>query len=357
MHLNFIKIKRFCLKSLAPAALIVAGVLFFVRPVSCKSSVEGLSILEGDFTVPQIEDFTVDDSKSVSMKFSKAVELNSVSLLCPCEDPLFGKELELEYQEENKSVCVIFPLSSVTGNSYVLEGSLTDSNGNTLSFSIPFTGYNDHPALVKLSEVRNCYTKVSRGHKCEFVELYVEKSGNLCGLEIETASDGEKEKFVLPAIEVSRGEFIVCHMRKAMDNSKEEEGQVSETGSDLDLAEHIDSCDGSRDLWNENTSSVISDKIDAIVVRNSFSAQIIDAVVFAKDIDQSFSASCRLFLDKIEESGVWGKCDIENTFVSSKFGTGATYSLSRIDYTKNGKSAWIVAKNATPGLPNCTESR
>lgn len=355
MHLNVIK--KYCLKSLAPAALIVAGVLFFVRPVSCKTSLEGLSILEGDFSVPQIESFSVDDSQSVSMKFSKWVEMRSAVVLCSIDDPLFGAELNLEYQDENKSVLVALPSATRTGSSYVLEGSLVDLNGNTLSFSIPFTGYNDNPADLKLSEVRNSYAKTALGHKSEFVELYVSKSGNLCGLEIETASDGEKKKFVLPAIDVSRGEFIVCHMRRAFTDSKEEEGQLNETGTDFALATHVDSCPSARDLWNENKDAVISDVSDAIIVRNSFSGKIQDAVVYAKEGEKSFKTSWMPLLDEIEDSGVWGKCTIEDAFVSGKFGTGSSYSLSRIDFARNGKSAWIVAKTATPGLANCTESR
>lgn len=355
MHLNVVK--KYCIKSLAPAALIVAGVLFFVRPVSCKTSLEGLSILEGDFSVPQIESFSVEDSLSVLLRFSKGVKLRSASLLCSVEDPLFGADLDFEYQDENRIVRVVFPRPSRTGNPYVFEGNLADLNGNTLSFSIPFTGYNDHPAVLKLSEVRNSYVKTSQGHKSEYVEVYVAESGNLCGIEIETASDGEKKKFVLPAIDVSRGELIVCHMRKAFTDSKEEEGQVSETGSDFSLATHVDSCSSARDLWNENKESVISDVSDAIVIKNSFSGKIQDAVVFAKDSEKSFKTSWIPFMENIESSGVWGSCDISAAFISGNFGTGSSYSLSRVDFTRNGKSAWIVAKNATPGLPNCTEIR
>lgn len=360
------KLNRF-VKKLTQVVFVSAGLLFAVTfsvcPMSCRSSVESLELLSGDFSVPKITKFCATSSNSARIDFSREVELKNTELFLTDEISSMGN-VECKYEEN--SVLLEFQNETAIGIDYKVEGMAFDSSGNSLTFSVPFKGFNSNSAKVIITELRNAYgTKTSNGekvHRSEFVELYVLKGGNLSGLEIVSAANGDKTKFVLPAVEVKEGDYVTMHMRMIIAEGLDGEGMYNELGEDLKISTHEDSCDTARDLWSECTKKPFAAS-DIVVLRNSNTSEILDAVVFAKSDCTEWKKGISDFASIVSESGIWqgGAC-LENAVCCDNI--SPTRSLSRQNlkeaissYKKgqairNGKECWIVAKTATPGYKN-----
>ena len=338
---------------------------FFCCPMSCRSSVESLELLSGDFSVPNITKFCATSSNSARLDFSREVELKNTELFLSDEISSLGN-VECKYEE--KSVLLEFQNETAIGIDYKVEGMAFDSAGNSLTFSVPFKGFNNNPAKVIITELRNSYgTKTikktkEKVHRSEFVELYVLKGGNLSGLEVISAANGDKTKFTLPAVEVNEGDYVTMHMRMIIAEGLDGEGMNNEFGDNLKLSKHEDSCDTARDLWSECTKKPFAAS-DIVVLRDSNTSEILDAVVFAKSDCAEWKKGISDFASIVSESGIWqgGAC-LENAICCDNI--SPTRSLSRqnlkeavASYKKgqviaNGKDCWIVAKTATPGYGN-----
>ncbi|HAZ95731.1 hypothetical protein [uncultured Treponema sp.] len=359
------KLNRF-VKKLTQTVFVSTGLLFAVTfsvcPMSCRSSVESLELLSGDFSVPKITKFCTTSSNSARIDFSREVELKNTELFLTNEISSLGNA-ECKYEEN--SVLLEFQNETVIGIDYKVEGMAFDSSGNSLTFSVPFKGFNSNPAKVIITELRNAYASKpakGKGRRSEFVELYVLKGGNLSGLEIVSAANGDKTKFVLPAVEVKEGDYVTMHMRMIIAEGLDGEGMYNELGEDLKISTHEDSCDTARDLWSGCTKKPFAAS-DIVVLRNSNTFEILDAVVFAKSDCTEWKKGISDFASIVSESGIWqgGAC-LENAVCCDNI--SPTKSLSRQNLKEaiasykngqpivNGKGCWIVAKTATPGYKN-----
>jgi hypothetical protein len=317
-------IRVFCIWFLQVAG-ICAVVLFSVCPVSCKVTDEGLQMLHGNYTVPAIESYSVPDAFSVTVVFSGKVRITQAVIIpvavttvsetggLPESDdtvPSFETVSEadgavpgaISYDETGKKVTVTSAQELSVGAHYELYGEASDESGNTLTFCIPFTGYNSRIPRMLISEIHPGY--VSGSNRCEFIELYALTDGNLAGLEVYSANDGEDRGFVLPAVEIKSGDVIILHMRKKGDNC------ISETGDNLSLAEGSEKTDyisaKARDLWTDNEKACLGEKEDVIVLMNSFSRTFIDAVMYAPDGIVSWSKdNIRNAAVAAASAGIW----------------------------------------------------
>lgn len=347
------------------SAGLFAAAVFSVCPLSCRSSVESLELLSGDFSVPKITKFCTTSSNSARIDFSKEVELKNMEIFSAGKNSSMGN-IDCRYEEN--SVFLEFQSETSIGAGYKVEGLAFDSSGNSLTFSVPFRGFNSNPAKVIITELRNAYgTRTIKGtsdkvHRSEFVELYVLKAGNLSGLEIVSAANGDKTKFILPPVEVKENDYITLHMRAIVADGPDGEGMFNETEDDLTVSTHEDSCDTARDLWSECTKKPFADS-DIIVLRNSGTSEILDAVVFAKSNCAEWKKGAEQLAFLVSESGVWqGDVSVENAVLCDN--VSATRSLSRLNLAesieayktgqpiRNSKDCWIVAKTATPGYKN-----
>ncbi len=367
------QVKNFVLTFLCPAVTLVILVLLCLNPAGCRSTVEGVDLIDGDYSVPKIKSFCVASANCVTIDFSRNVTVSDVYVFKKNDGETFSRICSAEYENDFKTAMLRFADSTVTGETYVAEGTVRDEKGNTLTFSIPFLGYNDNMARVILSEVRNCYGIASvnkvKVHKGEYVELYVLEDGNLSGIEISSASDGSKTKYVIPPCDVKKGDYVTVHMRKGNTKKVVEDGMISELDSNLLLSTHVDSS-SSRDLWSENLDAVFPDN-DVVYVRNSQDSSIIDAVIFGKSSLKSWNSACERYLQKIWDAGIWqGGFDAGNIVCADYVtATAASRSYSRInveqiqaDYDKglylsgepfpNSRDTWIVTNKVTPGGAN-----
>ena len=181
-----------------------------------------------------------------------------------------------------------------------------DADGNSLSFTITFDGFNARLPDLLICELRNAYS--SKANKYEFVRLYCAKAGNLSGLELLSAGDGEAKAFAFPPVEVQQGDYVTVHLRKMKDQAGNwtQEGMVDEDSGDRRASRAVDSSDNAWDFWQDNQKSRLSPS-DIVLLRGRTDRKVLDAFLFrdpkkdATDWDSKYAAFCRA----VEQSGRW----------------------------------------------------
>ncbi len=315
----------FVLKQIGGAVIICSVVLCSVFQVSCRMTEEGIELVAGDVTCPQIEEFKVMNNSSLKLTCSKEFVLSDLSV-CQEEfsDEVSDYGVEAVYGDDRKSAMLYLDKDTDIGKSYLLAGKAKDKNGNSLGFRLKFTGYNDHPAKLQFSEIRTDYTKATSKlpARTEIAELVVTESGNTTGLEIVSGNYGEDKKYSFPGIEVKAGDVIVVHYRSIGD------GCIDETGDNLDAAYGPESS-GARDLWVAGNSKLLT-RNDVIVLRNNGEGCYQDAVLICESgkVVWSKDAQAKMAAEAVEQ-GVWtGGAGVESAACSD--GLTATHTLKRI---------------------------
>ncbi len=309
--------------------ILIFVTLFCVVPFSCKLTEEGIRFVGGDYKAPVIETFEVLDERTLLMNFSEGVKIKSVVVSNVVEDISDSMEhstsenlspslaaaagrygavdVETSVSEDGLSITFIMQTACEIGKAYELYGVVEDKTGNTLSFCLPFIGYNSHVPQVVMTELLVKYGTGTKNkqtvYRSEFVELLALTDGNLAGLELMSASDGEKKKYCIPPIEVTAGEIILIHLRTAGD------GCVSETDN-LDEATAPHSCKGIRDVWSENEGACFNDKSDVIILRNGPEGKIIDAFMYAEESAEAWKKNCLSVAQSVAGTGIYSSSDI-----------------------------------------------
>ncbi|MBO6177234.1 MAG: hypothetical protein J6O39_06810 [Treponema sp.] len=358
-------------KTLLPSAAIVSSVLMVITPSGCHSVTEGLTFLEGDFSTPQISSFTLTGTESAEIAFSKEISQINADIFRKHnpEEKISASEFT---KAEGNCIRIRFSEKTKTGCAYVMEGSAADDSGNSVTFSIPFTGWNENPAVLVLNEVRNSYGTVKENgssvHKTEFAEVFVLKGGNLSGLEICSLCDGEEKKYVFPPVEVSQGEYITVHMRTPENTAScpdDGKGTVSETGTDLSLSTHIDSCDSARDFWAENTKTVFADT-DIIMIRDG--SKIYDCLYYAKSSFEGWKEKQAPEAKKILNCRLWEGEPVCSDAITTA-ATGRSFSRQNLKEIKkafseeenkseftvrNSRNSWLITADSGSGKNKVT---
>lgn len=349
MLLKNFKNVREVLLTFVQASLIAAMTIFAVVPVSCKVSTEGIQIVGGDYTSPCMEELKVIDENSVQISFSKKVRVTN-AVLSPFIEGLsdsgehsadsqlsrairaaggaFGKiPVTVESAEGESNLLFKFENPTAVGKAYELYGIVEDESGNSLTFTVGFTGFNPKLPSLLMTEVQIKYKKketVKAGveYLCEFVEVLVLEDGNLAGLRIVSASDGEKKAYEMPGIEVHKGEVLLFHLRTAGD------GCISELEDDLNLSSGTYSAAGVRDLWSSNTVARFNDTSDVIFIEDKSTGTIIDGLMYAGEGCESWKDNVAVYAKRLYEQGIWYTEDISGAVLNN--GTSHTKSFHRL---------------------------
>jgi len=171
-----------------------------------------------------------------------------------------------------KDVVISLP-RQVPGDSYSLAGDVQDGRGNSSRVVLAFSGFNDRPAGLRISEVQTGKNSSTKKPHRDFVEFEVASSGNLGGFEFSASSTVKTTAWRFPGIEVAKGDVIVLHC--APEGIPEE---IDETGADLGLSGGVDSSPA-RDLWSK--AGGIPDATGVLVVRDSPGGKPLDALFYA----------------------------------------------------------------------------
>lgn len=291
---------------------------FSAAPFSCKMTEEGVKVMKGDLSSPKITSWKVTGSDSIEMFFSEKVKMNKVVIYKASDTENSDTFSAIaEFSEDGKIAVVKSQAELNVGERYELYGEIEDVVGNTLTFAIPFLGYNSRVPKIVIFAVHPKYTSSKRAgetvYKNEFVELYVATAGNLAGLQIMSAADGEAKSFVLPPIEVAAGTFVTAHMRIRG------EGCVSEMPDNLRLCKQEYASDTSLDLWSANTASCLGDVADVITIQNVADGTIIDAVAYAPSGNDAWTTeTLRVAAEKAVAACAWNSSSPKNAVCSDE---------------------------------------
>lgn len=332
--------KRF-IKTAVQTLVLTLLVLLSVIPFSCRITEEGIRVTGGDYVAPSIEKLEVLNERTVKMDFSEPVKITSAiasKVIRDYSDSAEHSETEspspaiaaaggaygripVEANVSDNGLCVTFLFENEceVGQAYEIYGVVEDKTGNSLTFCVPFTGFNSRIPDLIITELQ---VKYSKG-KGEFVELLALTDGNLGGLEIFSGIDGETKSFELPPVEVTKGELILVHMRKV------EEDCVNETGENLDEATAPYSAAGVRDLWSDNAAARFNDNADVVALRIGTSGALIDAMMYASETVTVWKVGAAALARTAREEGIFEETDIS----SAADAKGASYakSFQRID--------------------------
>lgn len=174
---------------------------------------------------------------------------------------------------EGGEVRVALPERQVPGKRYSLVGDVRDGGGNASRVILAFSGFNDHPAGLRISEIQMAKNSSTTKPHRDFVEFEVMAPGNLGGMELSLSSTVKTVSWRFPGVEVGKGDFIVVHCSP--------EGlatEVDETGSDLLASAGVDASP-SRDLWSK--AGGIPDATGLIVLRQSPGGKPLDALFYS----------------------------------------------------------------------------
>jgi len=319
--------------------LLVAITLAAVVPFSCKITEQGVKLLGGDYAPPVLNDFTVINEKCLQLDFSEKVTVSGCVVAKAVDEYFDSMEhsdnLDLSPAIERASGVYGAVSASVTegerdgliqvllqepmeiGQLYEFYSVVCDENGNSLTLVLPFTGFNSRIPKLLITEVQtesvssqNKTEKQTGCYRNEFVEFLVLEGGNLAGLELCSAYDGEAKKYLFPPIEVQTGELFILHMRKRG------EGCISEEEDDFALAYSSYTNDQVRDLWTELESTSLGNKTDILILRNCADGKLLDALMYRASNIESWPNKMIEYSQLIDEAGIYASGDIENAFIT-----------------------------------------
>lgn len=282
-------------------SLLLAGfIALSMSPLSCKLTPEGIKLITGDYKSPELQKVFLNKNNNLEVSFSKKINLLTYSI-----EPHIESSSSIVEESENLCKLKLELFSELSpGSKYSLFGMVKDEIGNTLTFSVPFYGINNSVPELEIVELHSQNGKYSLNGNpvllTEYVVIKAKTSGNLAGLVLCSAYDGEKKDYLFPSVKIKEGEIIVLHLRS------NEEGCINETGDNLDESTAGFSKPGVRDLWDENNVARLGDKIDVVLIKNSYDDSILDGIMYASSDNLDWSKELMYtYAQKLVESGIW----------------------------------------------------
>ena len=313
---------------------------------ACAVDERSSVVWRGELSLPEYTGASMVSDSLALFSFSQPVAVTSVSVVSSEEG---GFEAAASGEEGEYSSEVLVNLSSPpsVGTQFVLAMTVATAQGNTLSLSETFTGYNSRVPGLRINEARIVYSKP----KSEFIEFEVVSSGNLGGVIIETygyKSKNEKNTaYTFPVAEVKAGDLVVLHYRLLPDDAD----FTDEVGANIAISTGDGASDSARDLWFDAGGRPFSDAC-VFLLRERSGGELMDALVFAKG-EASCISSMESAVAEAINAGVWSG---EGDFPAfDATGTTATRTICREPNTAvaSPESWYICAKSsATPGEEN-----
>ncbi len=366
------------------SSVFVSLMCFLLSVGSCTFTSSGIAMISGDYVAPSLGIFTLKSEDSAIITFSQEVDFSQLEYyvisskssdsngqdslketLSLQKAQLIGSvsaEKQVQDSSENQSLRYLlkFPEETSADKSYILSGVVKDYIGNTLSFTLGFSGYNSRVPQMIFSEISTEYADT----RTEFIEFYVLEDGNLAGIILHSASDGVEKDVVFPSVEVKKGEYIVLHMRTV------EEGAKNELGDNLSLSISRQSSSEGRDLWIEGKETRIS-RNDVLLLRRRLNGTLLDALAYTEGIKPEWPKDAMLaYIQEATEANLW-EGGVEVSLAASTEGIAGTRTLSRQNIPEialmfdngenhfvNSKDDWIIVarSNLTPGKENSSKA-
>ena len=297
-------------KYLMFTGIVVAGALLCICHSSCQLTSQGIQALGAEES-PQIKGVSILSASSIEVDFSKPVKVQSASVSrlgsgerasidMAAQNPIAAKAA----MSAGGTVAVyVFEKEAELGERYQLFSEIKDARGNSLTFAVPFDGYNERLPYCVLSEVQpKASSSKKEGDESPYVIIRALEDGNLFGMDLVCSK--KQKTYQLPKVEVKAGDEIVLHLR----NTKNLEACKSELGSDLSLAKTRRSSSARRDLFFD-LGVPLDDKNDALYLRERNSNKAIDALSYFSLTDNATSWNLREAVQKAIRDGAWQGSD------------------------------------------------
>ncbi len=241
---------------------------FLVILLSCNAVVNNNELLNIDLQPPVLQEINIKNEKSITIIFDEPVTMDNNDYK---SDPIL--ELSKSSSSEN-SLTLFFSKNQKPGKKYICRGDVNDEKGNTLSFIIRYYGWN--PLIPDI--IINEFNPEGSGNNPDSIELFVTSDGNTAGITIFTGtSQFYSGSYVLPALDVLKGDYIIIHMRP--EGGDEE---VSET-FDKAISGGKLASDEAWDLWVDGDKP-ISGKNGVLSLYTNPFGEIIDAVPYSNRV-------------------------------------------------------------------------
>jgi hypothetical protein len=323
--------------------LMIVGVCFFSACSSCAMDPAVVSVWGGDVSIPKVTSLVTVSGTELYADFTSAVTVSASEVLLPGDTPRTIPATSSAGTGDNR---IRFFLQEAVGIGVkaALSATVCDEKGNTLSFSLPFTGFNDRVAQLKFNEIRTEYSKP----KVEYIEFVVVRSGNLAGIEIDNEMNTVRPVWEFPAAEVNAGDYLVYHLRSV------EEGLVNENGA-IDASGGTDSSPLARDFWDTLTSAPLK-KTNVLLVRERREGTVMDAFLMAESDKTAWpNDTVRVAAEEAVSASAW----LPGSLVSDAFcstGTTTTRTIGRNEVSADSDTAtdWKICATSkcTPGATN-----
>jgi hypothetical protein len=252
------------MKNTVLACAYFAAVFLFA---SCAGDESLNALLGTSAAAPVYTGYKVISGKQVDFYFSSEVRVLSAH---------FEPEAEIERTEDGSTVSVLWTSDHSGGEKFIADVLVEDGDGNSLSVLVPFRTRNDRIPELLFNELRFDYSKP----RSEFIEFKTLSAGNLGALRLFiTSANASAPVYEFPPVEVSKGEYVILHLRTLATDTA-----LDELGAALSLSSSKNSAEApadARDLWIPASKKMLH-KTDVIYLMDQ-DDKIVDALITCED--------------------------------------------------------------------------
>ncbi len=299
-------------------------------------------IIQVDIQLPEFLGCKAITENKIEFYFSEPVQVASIHLT---------PEMSFDLSTSEGTVLVSTTNLLPAGEQCIADLLVIDNANNTLAVLTSFRARNSRIPKLQINEVRTEYSKP----KVEFIELYTLSSGNMGALRVISSSYPlTKPLYEFPPIEVSKGEYIVLHLRTL------EDGTMNEKGTDLTISGGTEANSTARDFWLKGTEKRIR-KTDGIALIDQ-DEKILDALLLSENPGESWTKEeMKNFISFLEQKKAWKTSDVKYTPLTPSSavitnGTTVTRTICRNETIPDSDSThdWYITatSQASPGKPN-----
>lgn len=336
-----VKRKRASVTARFLGRIFAMGLVMWIAAGCSPPAIE--SAVLGDIRPPVAKGARLESGKEFVLEFDEPVKVPGDSFSA---EP---KRLVAHAESSDNVVKVLFEPQPSPGEVVALAGTVQDMCGNSTRVQVQFKGYNDRPAGLVITEIQTAKNTSKKAPHRDYIELFVKRSGNLAGMDIQWASSTKIMRFDFPACEVRAGEVIVLHL--APEGIAEEK---NETGSDLGLSGGIDATAQGRDFWSD--AGGLPDASGAIILHEREGALPVDGIFYADSSKSGTLESAKLvtLARELADAGLW-RLDMEPVWQNAFLWKPSTSRpLMRTSQSFYGANAWAIGESGSqsPGIAN-----
>jgi hypothetical protein len=324
-------------------ACIAAAVLFG----GCGGDDALNALLGTSAAAPVYTGYKVISGTQVDFYFSAEVRVVSAH---------FEPEAGIERTEDGNTVSVLWTSDHSGGEKFIADILVEDEGGNSLSVLVPFRTRNDRIPALLFNELRFDYSKP----RSEFIEFKTLSAGNLGALRLFiTSANAAAPVYEFPPVEVSKGEYVILHLRTLATDTA-----VDELGSTLSLSASKNNAEAptdARDLWIPASKKLLH-KTDVLYLMDQ-DDRIVDGLITCEDEkawkkNAAFSKAAELLARQgkwLSKDGVAVRAPQVEDAVRSD-GTSVTKTLCRSEARAPSmtNNDWYICETSkcSPGKPN-----